>query len=318
VSLRRITRDRTQLFFDRDIEPVASVTAGERIVVETADSLCGLVKSEADTFSHFDEILDRLGGACPVTGPLYVEGARAGACIAVSIHRIEPAPVTGTGWTAVIPGLGALVHDQGYTLQPPVQPRTTICRVHDGVITMPVDGREVSIRAHPFIGTAGVAPPRERRISFSQSRDYLGDVDIPQLGPGATLLLPVHVDGALLSLGDVHAAQGDAEITGAAVEVEADVELSVEVVEADQAQFVSLPILETSDWIGAIAGFQGVHLGDCVRAAFVDLARRLSRHHGFTEVGAYQLLGQVGRVQVGNMIDPFYSALAYVERRYVQ
>lgn len=294
-----------------------SVKPGERVVVETADSLCGLIKSEVDTFMHFDEILDRLGSACPVTGPLYVEGARAGSCVAITIHDIDAAPVTGTGWTAVIPGLGALVHDQGYSLQPAIEPRTSICSVRDGVITMPVDGRDIRIQAHPFIGTAGVAPPMERRISFSQSREYLGDVDIPQFAPGSTLVLPAHIDGGLVSIGDVHAAQGDAEITGAAVEVEADVELSIEFLDADAAQYVRLPILETRDWIGAIAGFQGVHLGDCVRAAFVDLAKRLSRYHGFSEIGAYQLLGQVGRVQVGNMIDPFYSALAYIERQYL-
>lgn len=318
MSTRRVTRDRTQLFFDREIEPIATVAAGEHVIVETSDSLCGIVKTEADTFAHFDEVLDRLGSACPVTGPLYVEGARPGACVALSIHRIDAAPVTGTGWTAVIPGLGALVHDQGYTLQPPVDPRTVICRVQDGEIMMPVDDREIVIAADPFVGTVGVAPTMERRISFSQSHEYLGDVDIPQLGPGSRLILPAHVEGALVSLGDVHAAQGDAEITGAAIEVEADVELSIAVLDADEAQYVRLPILETNDWIGAIAGFQGIHLGDCIRAAFVDLATRLARHHGFTEIGAYQLLGQVGRVQVGNMIDPFYSALAYVDRRYLE
>jgi amidase len=318
MTPRRVARNNTQLFFGHAIEPVATISPGERVVVETADSLCGIVKSEADTFSHFDEVMDRLGSACPVTGPLYVEGAEAGSCVAITVHDIEPAPTTGTGWTAVIPGLGALVHDQGYTLQPPIKPRTTICKVHGGLVTMAVDDKEVAIPARPFVGTMGVAPSMERRISFSQSHEYLGDVDIPQLGPRATLVLRSYVDGALVSLGDVHAAQGDAEITGAAIEVEADVELSIEVLDPEEAEFVRLPILETDEWIGAIAGFQGVHLADCVRAAFVDLVRRLVRFHGFSEAGAYQLLGQVGRVQVGNMIDPFYSALAYVERRYVQ
>ncbi len=315
--MRRIPREQTQLFFDRHIAPVVSVTPGERVVVETADSLCGIVKSEADTFAHFDDVLERLGSACPVTGPIYVDGARAGDCVAIKIHEIAPAPVTGTGWTAVIPGLGALTHDQGYSLQPSLEPRTTICSVEGGHVTFPVDGRDVRIDAHPFVGTLGVAPARERRLSFSQSREYLGDVDIPQIGPGTTVILPAHVDGGLVSLGDVHAAQGDAEVTGAAIEVEADVEVTFEVRDRDEAEYIRLPIVETDEWVGAVAGFQGVHLGDCIRAAFVDLVQRLVRYHGYTIEGAYQLLGQVGRVQVGNMIDPFYSALAYVERRYV-
>ncbi len=316
--LERIGRDNTQFFFDRDIEPVASIAPGRRYVVETADSLCGVIKSEHDTFAHFDDVMDRLGGACPVTGPLYVESATVGSCIAVRFEDIVPAPVTGTGWTALIPGLGALVHDQGYTLQPSIEPRSTICTVTRDEIVLPLDGRDVRIRPHPFLGTVGVAPPKERRISFSQSRDYLGDVDIPQISPGATLILPAHVDGALLSMGDAHAAQGDAEITGAAIEVEADVTFSVDVMERDEARFVQLPVVKTDDWVGCVAGFQGVHLADCVRAGFVDLVRRLVRFHSFTESGAYQLLGQVGRVQVGNLIDPFYSVLTYVDRKYIE
>ncbi len=290
---------------------------GEAVLVETADSLCGVVKSEADRFESFDALIEELGGACPVTGPIYVDGASAGDCIAVNVTGIVSAPVTGTGWTAVIPGLGALTHDQGYTLQPPMEPRTTICKVEGDTITLPIDGRNILIPNRPFLGTIGVAPSKERRISFSQSHEYLGDVDIPQIAAGARLILRCNVDGGLLSLGDAHAAQGDGEITGAAIEVESDVTLSIDVLDQEQAEFTRLPILETPDWIGCIASFQGVGTADCIRAGFVDLVTRLSRFHGFSETGAYQLLGQVGRVQIGNLIDPFYSVMTYVERRYL-
>ena len=147
--MRRVPRTATQLFFDRDIAPVAEVEPGEQVVVETADSLCGLVKSEKDVFNHIDEVFERIGGACPVTGPIYVRGAQPGMCVAMTIEEMVPAPVTGKGWTAVIPGWGALVHDQGYTLQPPMRPVTTICEVSGGEVVVPLDGRE--------------APPGSRR-----------------------------------------------------------------------------------------------------------------------------------------------------------
>jgi acetamidase/formamidase len=315
---RRVTRDRTQLFFDRELPPVVTVAPGERIVVETADSLCGLVRSERDVFAHIDEVFERLGGACPVTGPIEVSGAMAGQCVAVSIEAIDPAPVSRSGWTAVIPGWGSLVHDQGYTLQPPVEPVTTICEVTPEEVVLPVDGGRIRIPARPFLGTVGVAPRAERRHSLSQSREYLGDVDVPDLGVGTTLILPANVDGAMVSMGDCHAVQGDAEITGVAVEVEADVTVSFRVLDREEAGFVRLPIVESERWIGCIAGFQGVGLADCIRAGFVDLVRRLQRQFGFTERAAHQLLGQVGRVRVGNMIDPFYSALVSVDRRYLE
>ena len=74
----------------------------------------------------------------------------------IFLYWIEgPAPVTGTGWTAVIPGWGALVHDQGYTLQPPVAPVSTICRVGPDEIVLPLDGVEVRIPSRPFLGTVG-------------------------------------------------------------------------------------------------------------------------------------------------------------------
>jgi amidase len=315
--MRRVPRTATQMFFDRDIEPVCEVKPGERVVVETADSLCGLVKSERDVFSHIDEVFERLGGACPVTGPIYVEGAHRGTCVALTIETVVAAPRTGRGWTGVIPGWGGLVHDQGYSLQPPVSPATTICQVTKDEVLLPLGSRTVHIPTRPFLGTVGVAPPKERRLSLSQSAEYLGDVDVPDLGPGATLILPVHTDGALVSMGDAHATQGDGEITGVAVEIEADVEVSFRVLGREEAEFVRLPILETSEWIGCLSAFQGVELSNCIRAAYVDLVRRLERFHRYTESEAYRLLGQVGRIRVGNMIDPFYSALVSVERRFL-
>jgi amidase len=162
---------------------------------------------------------------------------------------------------------------------------------------------------HPYLSPLNV--------TLSQSREYMGDVDIRAVGIGTTLLLPVNIEGALLSMGDAHAAQGEGEITGIAIEVESDVTLTVEVLSRDEARYGSLPELENTDWIGSIASFMGVSLTSCVRAGYVDLCRRLEEHYGFTAMGAYKLLGQVGRVQVGNMIDPFYSCLVTIDREYV-
>ena len=82
--MRRFPRTATSLFFDPEAEPVAEVADGERIVVETADSLCGLAKARLAAAGpgatapglHIDEVLERLGGACPVTGPFHLAGAR--------------------------------------------------------------------------------------------------------------------------------------------------------------------------------------------------------------------------------------------------
>jgi amidase len=321
--MRRFPRTATTLFFDPEAEPLAEVADGERLVVETADSLCGLAKARLGGHQtaaglHIDEVLERLGGACPVTGPFHLAGARPGGVVELELHRVDPVPAAGEAWTGVFGGFGALQHE-GASLQPPLEAELRRVPYRDGVAALPVGGgRAVALELRPFLGTVGVAPRRERRLSFSQSPEYLGDVDQPALRAGATLRLPVHVEGALVAFGDAHGAQGDGEITGVAVELEAEVELTMRVRGREEAGFVALPQLDTAEAIGSLAGLQGAELAGCARAAYTDLVERLHRGHGFTRTDAYHLLGQAGRLHVGNMIDPFYSVLATVERRYLE
>jgi amidase len=316
AAARRFDRAGSTLFFDPAGTPVAEVADGERFLVETADSVCGLAKREAPRGWAIDDLLDRLGGACPLTGPFHVTGARRGDALVVRLHDVRLDPAEGTAWTAVFTGFGALAQER-YTLQPGFDPETRLLPYRAGVARLPITGRDVELPLRPFLGAVGVAPARERRMTFSQDAEYLGDVDLPALGAGAELVLPVNVDGGLLSLGDGHAAQGDGEITGAAVEVECVVDVSVHVRDRDEVGYVALPQLNTAERIGSIAGLQGSGLTDCARAAYADLARRLTRHHGMSTNDAYLLLGQAGRLAVGNMIDPFYSVLASLDRRFL-
>jgi amidase len=80
---------------------------------------------------------------------------------------------------------------------------------------------------------------------------------------------------------------------------------------------VALPQINTDTRIGSVAGFEGVPLADCARAAYLDLIRRLERFHRFSAPEAYQLLSLVGHLEVGNMIDPFYSVMASIETTFL-
>ena len=317
TPLRRFTRTQTTMYFDPEAAPIAELLPGERIVVETADSICGLAKKEAPRGLHVDEVVERLGGACPVTGPFFVAGARTGDALEIEIHRIEALPAEGSAWTGIFGGFGALQHEQ-YSLAEGPEPELRLVQYGEGVARFPCRDGHVELPLRPFLGTVGVAPRYERRLSFSQSPEYLGDVDIPALTEGATLVLPVNVDGALVAFGDAHGAQGDGEITGVALEIESEVELTARSRDRADAGYVGLPQINTADALGSVAGYHGVSLADCARAAYKDLVERLLRFHGFRQTEAYELLGQVGRLQVGNMIDPFYSVLAWVERRYIE
>lgn len=303
--MKRLTRDCFHYAFDPSLPPALQVEPGESFWVETNDAHRGTITSEAVVYASLEDVLERLGGANPVAGPITVRGARAGDCLAVTIEEIVPAPRRGFGYTCTTA-----------RVDPALRPETVICPIEAGAVTLRHARGEVAVPLRPMIGTLGVAPAGEPRPSFGQGADILGNVDIPELGPGATVVLRAPCDGGLLFLGDAHLAQGDAEIHRAAIETEADVRLSVSVLPSEHAEDVGLPQLNTTAFIGSVAPGPG-HLEDLIRAAYDDLARRLVVAHGFELADAYRLLGTVGRVTVGQVVPPVFSALATLERRFL-
>lgn len=190
--MRRFAATETTLFFDPAAEPIAELSSGERLIVNTADSLCGLAKARAPAGMHIDAIVEELGGACPLTGPFFIRDAPAGSALEVALHRLEPLPAAGEAWIGIFGGFRALDHER-YSLSQPIDPEVRIVPYADGVARFPCRGGAAEVPLEPFLGTIGVAPRRERRMTFSQSPEYLGDVDIPAAGAGAKVVLPVNV-----------------------------------------------------------------------------------------------------------------------------
>lgn len=258
-------------------------------------------------YVDFDDVMERIGGANPVTGPIHIDGVSAGDCIEVEIRHVEGAPVTGYGYMNTTP-----------TLHPEFAAETVICQRRGAdEVEIPTHRGPLRIPYRPFVGTIGVAPAGEPVESFRQRADILGNVDMPDITDGARVVMRANVDGALLALGDAHLAQGDAEIHRSAIETQADVELRVTVSPPNAAGYASLPQVNTATELGSVAPGPG-HLEDLVRAAYDDLAERLRSAHGFTLPEAFRLLGAVGTVRVGQVVPPVYSAMAKVERRYVE
>jgi amidase len=275
----------------------------------------GSIRTEDDVYPTLASVFERLGGANPVTGPIYVEDVEPGDCIALTIEDIVPGPVQGQGYTVLSQGLGGLV--SSYTLHEGLEPTTVICPIRDGVVHFPTSRGTIEIPTAPFLGTIGLAPAAERRYSFVQGADFLGNTDLPLNGIGATIVMRANVPGGLVSFGDAHAVQGDGEISGAAIECQADVTVVVARIPKDEAQYVGLPQVNTDEYMGSIAGFTGVNHGDVVRAAYVDLVRRLVQFHGLTQKEAYLLVCQTARVRIGQIVDPLYCAAVTIDRRFV-
>ncbi len=242
-----------------DLPPALVIEPGDEVVVDTRDGLDGQITPATGDADLARLDLDR---GHPLSGPIAVRGAEPGDVLKVEILAVD---TDGFGSTAVFPGFGLL----GDLFE---EPYLVTWGLHDGSAT---SGRLDGIRvpADPFVGVIGVAPSHERMERFRAReaalieaggvalppnasgavpavepyastalrtippRETGGNLDVPQARAGATLFLPVDVPGALLSLGDVHFAQGDGEVCGTAIEVHGRVILRVDVLPAAKLRF---------------------------------------------------------------------------------
>ncbi|MDH0424948.1 acetamidase/formamidase family protein [Stutzerimonas stutzeri] len=277
-------------------EPVLHINPGDLVTAETHDAFEGKLQSESDKPS---ELLN-MPYLNPQNGPIYVESAEKGDCLAVYIRHMKPRGPQPCGTTALINEFGGLV-GTGDTalLNTPLPERVKKVEVD------PVSGVKWSDRItlpyQPFIGTIGVSPEIEA-ISSLVPDYYGGNMDLPDVGPDSVLYLPVHTKGAYLYLGDCHAAQGDGELCGVAIEHPTVTTVQVDLIKNWTFKW---PRLENEQFYMTIGSSRPME--DAARIAYRELVRWLAAEFGFDEMDAYLLLTQAGRVRLGNMVDPKYT-----------
>jgi acetamidase/formamidase len=137
-------------------------------------------------------------------------------------------------------------------------------------------------------------------------------MDAADICPGNTVHLPVNVKGALLFIGDGHAAQGDGEVCGVAAEVPTTGTITVDVI---KGRAISTPRVVSEDFLMSIGSARPME--DAVRIAFFDLVTWLASDYGFDRLAAYQLCSQVAHVRLANMVDILYSVVAKFPKRYL-
>jgi amidase len=229
----RLGRQHITTAFDRREPPVLRVRPGETIVIETEDSRAGETRTpETTTPAYLRAMRARGWRSNPVTGPIQVEGAAPGDTLLLTIEEIA-------------------CDTQGYTGTWPIQlhmtdwfsePETVIWPIADGYIHL-IDGIRVPVR--PMVGTIGVAPAVEV-LSTATSGRHGGNLDIPEVGPGATIWLPVEVPGALFALGDCHARQNDGETRS--LEMRAEVTVTVGLHQG-RPPGMTWPRIETAEYL---------------------------------------------------------------------
>lgn len=234
----------------------------------------------------------------PVSGPVFVEGAEPGDALKVTIGGFRP---SGFGWTANIPGFGLLA-DQFR------DPALILWSYDPATLAPAFWGSAARIPLKPFAGTIGVAPAEPGLHSVVPPRRVGGNLDIRDLSTGTELWLPVEVPGALFSVGDTHAAQGDGEVCGTAIESRMDVTLTFDLVKGAHLPAPRFrtpgPVARHLDGKGyEVTTGIGPDLMTAAREAVARMIDHLAATRGMAPVEAYMLVSTCGDLRISEVVD---------------
>jgi acetamidase/formamidase len=229
---------------------------------------------------------------------VFVDGARPGDVLKVTIGRFHP---SGFGWTANIPGFGLLA-DQ-FT-----DPHLHLWSYDADALAPALWSGVGRVPLKPFAGTIGLAPAEPGLHSVVPPRRMGGNLDIRDLSAGTTLYLPVEVAGALFSIGDTHAAQGDGEVCGTAIESPMDVEVTLDLLKDEKLAFPRFttrgPVTRHLDAKGyEVTTGIGPDLMGGARDAVSGMIDLLGATRGLSAEDAYLLCSVAGDLRISEIVD---------------
>ncbi|MTI81818.1 MAG: acetamidase [Firmicutes bacterium] len=268
---------------DKNNEPTAKTDLPARLSFETKDCFGGQVKCEKDTLETLD-----FNHVNPATGPVYLNGVKPGDVIAVHIRDIK---IKSPGVMVAAPGAGVL----GEMVS---QSQTLIVPVENGVAKF----KDIELPLNPMIGVIGVAPAGEP-VACGTPDNHGGNMDTTLICPGSTLYLPVQVEGALLAMGDLHAAMGNGEIMVSGVEVGGEVEVTVE--KATELSMAN-PMVVTENVVAIIVSSEDLDVA--VESATKEMAKFLEQNTDLSLNEAGMLMSACGNVEISQVVDPLKTA----------
>ena len=298
--MQRATRDVLYFEIGADNAPTLHVEPGEVFEVETQLNRGPWL----DTHPDGEALRQRLYGGNPSSGCIYVGGAQPGQVLTVHVGEIDLDPVRFTnfrGSTGAMPGwLGGSGVGRHHR----------IVEIRDNLIHW---SSSLKLPAAPMLGYVGVAPARERYHN-GWAGYWGGNFDAQEVTTGAAVQLAVNVPGALLHVGDMHAIQGDGEICGAGgIEASGRVRLRCEL--SDKPAHMHWPRLIDETHIAVLAMARPAE--DAFRTALEAMVLWLEESHGMTRGDAYLFLGQVLEARCTQFVNPTFTYIAKVPRRYL-
>ncbi|MBE7427472.1 MAG: acetamidase/formamidase family protein [Ideonella sp.] len=275
-------------------EPKLRIAPGETVHFETVDASSGQLNRESTAADLVKLDLARVN---PVTGPVYVEGARPGDALKVTVLSFAP---SGWGWTGNIPGFGLLTdqfpeaHLHHWKVDPGLKP------------ALYGPGGRVPLK--PMCGTIGVALAEPGLHSVIPPRQVGGNMDVRDIAEGTELWLPIEVAGALFSVGDTHAAQGDGEVCGTAIESAIDVSLKIELVKDARLRMPRYltpgPVSTHLDKRGyEVTTGIGPDLMAGARIAVSEMVELLARRYNYSPIDAYMLCSVCADLRISSIVD---------------
>jgi acetamidase/formamidase len=280
--------------WNNQFPPVIRIKPGETVSIETLDASAGQLKA-ASTVEDLKKL--DMTFINPVTGPIYVDGAKPGDALKVTFLSYRP---SGWGWTGNIPGFGLLA-DQF--------PDAHLHHwKYDASLKPALYGPGGKVPLRPFAGTIGTAPAAPGLHSIVPPRQVGGNMDVRDIAEGCEVYLPVEVDGALLSVGDTHAAQGDGEVCGTAIESPIDVTFKVDLIKDARLRLPRYttpgPVSNHFDTKGyEVTTGIGPDLMQCSRTAVMEMIDLLSTRFGYKPIDAYMLTSVCADLRISSIVD---------------
>jgi acetamidase/formamidase len=292
--LHEVRSDAYSYVWDNAIEPALSVASGEDVLLHVRDAGDEQITADSDASAILNLDFDHVN---PVSGPVEVRGARPGDTLQVEILEFAP---RGWGWTALIPGFGLLADEFP-------DPWLRISQV-DAESGRVVFGEGITLPYRPFPGTIGVAPREPGPHAILPPSDWGGNLDIKHLRAGTTLFLPVGVEGAMFSVGDTHAAMGDAEVCGTAVETAMDIAVRLSVrtdlrIDAPQYSMPAGALAETETSAYHVCTGVAPDLMEASRRAVRAMIEHLGSRYGIERQEAYALCSVACDLRIHELVD---------------
>ena len=293
--------------WDNSIKPVLTIAPGEVVEFDAMDAGGGQITPDSvlEDVSKID-----FGKVNPTHGPVFIDGAQPGDAVKITVLALESA---GWGWTASIPGFGLLADRFK-------DPSLHIWKFDPGCVEPASYGPGGRVPLKPFPGILGLASSEEGNLSVVNPRRVGGNMDTRDLSEGSELLLPVEVAGGLFSCGDGHAAQGDGEVCGTALESPLKITLKLDLVKGADIRFPRFvtpgPVSRHFDEKGYIVTTGvGPDLMESARNAVGDMVDHIASNFGMKDAEAYMLCSVCADLRISEIVDiPDYVVSFYFPR----